>query len=102
MNPKYITLSLVEFFKTAEEGEHHPFNVRTELGLSVETWRMYARAYLYPPASEARQELAKVGVIIRSVKRERVGDQPLMLSIFHKAPVERHCAAERLRAAGDG
>lgn len=85
MQEKYITLCLVEFFKNAPAGEYHPFNVRADLGLSDEAWRNYSRAFLYPPNTQAREALSKVGVSIKSRKRQTGEDAPLMVSTFLKA-----------------
>jgi hypothetical protein len=84
MQAKYITLCLVEFFKTLPAGDYHPFIVRNELGLSAEAWGNYARAFLYPHNSKARVALQAVGVTVQSKKNDQVGTHTCFLSTFIK------------------
>ena len=84
MQAKYITLCLVEYFKTLPAGDYHPFIVRNELGLSAEAWGNYARAFLYPHNSKARIALQYAGVTIQSKKNDREEIPGFFLSTFLK------------------
>lgn len=74
---KYSTIIplLVEYFSLAKAGPYHPLQVRNDLNLSQNFWRVAMKSFVYPEGSEGRKALAFVGVVVipEALQRLRSG-----------------------------
>ncbi|WP_170545255.1 hypothetical protein [Ruegeria arenilitoris] len=84
---KYSTIIplLVEYFSLAKAGPYHPLQVRNDLNLSKNFWRVAMKSFVYPDGSEGRKALKSVGVNVVPEALQRLNSGKVRInSLFLK------------------